>query len=170
VLKRAGVLPLAIASITTVAVGAILIVDPAPRVLWNRSTSVPAGLYGLHPVPNPGRGAMVAAVPPLSVAELGARRHYLPRGVLLVKRVAAVPGDIACAKDARVTVNGRLAAVRRRSDNLGRPLPWWSGCVELRSDSYLLLGTSPDSFDGRYFGITPRAGILGEARLFWPAD
>jgi type IV secretory pathway protease TraF len=113
---------------------------------------------------------MVVAMPPPGAAELAARRTYLPRAVPLVKRIAAVPGDTVCARGAEVTVNGHLAAIRRRSDGVGRPLPWWSGCKKLGRDAYLLLGTSPDSFDGRHFGLTAKGDILGEARLLWPAD
>lgn len=167
--KRIGVLPLASAAIITLGVAATLMAEPHALILWNRSASVPAGLYVIRPVPNPARGAMVAAMPPPGAAELAARRRYLPREVPLVKRVAAVNGDTVCAEDERVTVNGRLAAVRQRSDGLGQPLPWWSGCVELGTDAYLLLGASPDSFDGRYFGITARDAILGEAKLLWTA-
>lgn len=167
--KRIGVLPLVSAAIITLGVAATLIAEPHALVLWNRSASVPAGLYLLRPAPNPGRGAMVAAMPPPGAAELAARRRYLPREVPLVKKVAAVTGDTVCAEGERVTVNGQLAAVRQRSDGLGQPLPWWSGCVKLGTDAYLLLGASPDSFDGRYFGITARDGILGEVKLLWPA-
>ncbi|HET6942116.1 MAG TPA: S26 family signal peptidase [Sphingomicrobium sp.] len=167
--KRAWVIALASAAIVLLGVAATIAAEPRAMILWNRSASVPAGLYLLRPAPNPGRGAMVAAMPPPAAVELAARRRYLPRNVPLVKRVAAVPGDSVCADGERVTVNARLAAVRWRSDGLGRPLPWWSGCVKLGTNAYLLLGTSPDSFDGRYFGATPRDGILGEAKLLWPA-
>jgi conjugative transfer signal peptidase TraF len=167
--KRGSVLPIASAAIVSFGLVATLMARPNVLILWNRSASVPAGLYLLRPVTKPERGAMVAAMPPAGAAELAARRQYLPREVPLVKRIAAVPGDTVCAEDARVTVNGRLVAVRRRSDGLGRPLPWWSGCETLEKDAYLLLGTSPDSFDGRNFGVTAKDEILGYASLLWAA-
>jgi type IV secretory pathway protease TraF len=46
-------------------------------------------------------------------------------------------------------------------------MPWWNGCVMLRSGALFLLMDSPDSFDGRYFGPTSRGDVIGEVRLLW---
>jgi type IV secretory pathway protease TraF len=49
-------------------------------------------------------------------------------------------------------------------------LPAWSGCVTLDRDHVLLLGDTPDSFDGRYWGPTPIERIEGvwrPMRLPW---
>ena len=43
----------------------------------------------------------------------------------------------------------------------GRALPTWEGCVDLQSGEVLLLGDAPDSFDGRYWGVTPATQIEG---------
>ncbi len=86
----------------------------------------------------------------------------------LVKRIAAGPGDVICAKRTIVSIDGRPVVVRRSYDLLGRPMPWWSGCRWLRVGQYLLLmaGVST-SFDGRYFGVTTSVDIIGRARLLW---
>jgi type IV secretory pathway protease TraF len=139
-----------------------------PRLIWNASPSSPVGLYSVTQAV-PGTGEMAVAWPPGPVRRLAAGRSYLPRGVPLVKHVAAVAGDRVCAKGARIFINGREAAVRRVADPGGRPMPWWSGCTPLgRGDLFLLSPVGPLAFDGRYFGVTRRLDIVGKARLLWP--
>lgn len=140
----------------------------APRLLWNASASAPVGLYAVSSGSPLRLGDMVVAWAPTAAREMAARRHYLPRTVPLLKRVAAVPGDTICANDLTVTINGRPSAIRRASDGSGRALPAWRGCMRLADGQYLLLMTkSPDSFDGRYFGATKTAEIVGKATPLW---
>lgn len=101
-------------------------------------------------------------------ATSAARRHYLPLGVPLVKKVAAVAGQRVCWTGWRVTIDGRLAALRRRDDRAGRPLPWCQGCTTLLGHNVLLLATrSLDSFDGRYFGPTDAHDQIGKGIALW---
>ena len=92
-----------------------------------------------------------------------AQRHYLPVGVSLLKHVAARPGALICRRDATVTIDGRRVATAKSADSHGRPLPVWRGCHVLRDGELFLLNAAPDSFDGRYFGAVPAAGLLGRA-------
>ena len=89
-------------------------------------------------------------------ARLGAERHYLPAGVPLVKRVAAVARRPRLRGQARpCSSTAALAALRRARDRAGRPMPWWSGCEVLRAgDLFLLSSSCANAFDGRYFGVT----------------
>jgi conjugative transfer signal peptidase TraF len=141
----------------------------APTLLvWNASASEPIGLYRVDPRALPRRGAMVVAWPPPAARRLAARRNYLPANVPLVKRVAASAGDRVCAKGGSIRVGARRLAVRKSSDGAGRTMPRWTGCHRLSQSEYLLLADSPDSFDGRYFGITRRKELVGGAVLLWP--
>jgi conjugative transfer signal peptidase TraF len=140
---------------------------PRPALVWNASASAPIGLYRLEAPGELARGDMVVAWAPLGVRRLAAERHYLPANVPLVKRVAAGPGDRVCAAGEAVFVNGALAARRRETDEAGRPLPAWSGCFELGEGHLLLLMPAPDSFDGRYFGLSSTRDVVGRARLIW---
>ena len=145
-----------------------LLIDPRPRLVWNASASAPVGLYAVGEAAPLARGDMVIARVPVEFRMFAARRHYLPANVPLVKRVAAAAGDEVCAAGARVTVNGQLVAWRHDRDGAGRPMPWWSGCAELRPGEYfLLMADSPASFDGRYFGVCEAGDIVGKARLIW---
>jgi conjugative transfer signal peptidase TraF len=143
-------------------------VPPAPRLVWNASASAPVGLYAVSPGALPRAGDMVIAWVPGPARRLAAQRHYIPINVPLVKRVAAVPGDDVCAIGEAIFVRGRLAALRRIADGMGRAMPWWNGCRRLGDgDYFLLMADSPDSFDGRYFGISTSRDIVGRATLLW---
>ena len=112
------------------------------------------------------RGAL-AELPP-DARRLAVARGYLPDGVPLVKRIAALGGDRVCAVDDAVFVNGRAVAGRLARDGLGRPLPRWTGCRVLADDElFLLMEGVSGSFDGRYFGPVRRAAIIGRLAPLW---
>lgn len=140
---------------------------PAPRLVWNASTSAPIGLYAVAPGSLAEPGDMVIARVPEPFRRLAAMRHYLPMNLPLVKRVAAAAGDEVCALGQEIFVNGRWIAERRVVDGAGRIMPKWSGCVRLRGRQLFLTMDAPASFDGRYFGITDGADVVGKARLLW---
>jgi len=140
---------------------------PAPLVIWNASRSSPTGLYLISKSARLHVGDFAAARLPSAVRGVAAGRRYLPRRVLLIKRVAAVTGDIVCARGSAVRIAGRLSVTRRVRDPSGRPLPWWSGCTRLADGELLLLSSSPTAFDGRYFGPTKRKEVVGSAVPLW---
>ena len=142
---------------------------PHPALVWNASVSAPIGLYAVSAPHDLARGDMVIARLPGRFGRLAAARHYLPQGVLLVKRVAAMPGDRFCALGPILTLPEGRSVVRLPRDHSGRTMPSWTGCGRLRPAHYLLIMTgAPSSFDGRYFGPTPSRDIVGKARLLWP--
>lgn len=140
---------------------------PPVLLVWNASASAPVGPYFVRPGANVRRGDMVVAWLPAAARSLASARRYLPANVPLVKRVAAMEGDRVCASGAAIRINGRRAATRLKHDQARRPMPWWSGCKLLSSGEYLLLMDSALSFDGRYFGLSRKADLLGRARLLW---
>lgn len=149
-------------------VGITIVAPPTPRLVWNVTASAPLGLYLVSPESIPAAGDMVIARVPEPVRHMAAERRYIPINVPLVKRVAAVPGDVICASGRAVFVDGHRVADRRAVDGRGRAMPWWTGCRHLRDgDYFLLMPGAPDSFDGRYFGMTRRTDIIGKARLLW---
>lgn len=168
-LGRSARIGAAVLTVGGLALMATLLWPPRPRLVWNASASSPVGLYAIAAPGAPRPGDMVIAWPPAGARRLGAQRHYLPANVPLVKRVAAAGGDRVCARGDAVAVNGRVVALRRRRDRLGRPLPRWSGCGNLAGgDLFLLTPDVAAAFDGRYFGITRRRHVIGRARLLWP--
>lgn len=142
----------------------VAIVAPRPRLVWNASASAPMGLYALHPPGAPAVGDLVAAMPPEPLAEWMAERRYLPRGVPLLKHIAAKSGQRICRKSDSIRIDGRAVATALERDSHGRSLPVWQGCRTLgRSDIFLLNPAVPDSLDGRYFGALPASTLLGRA-------
>lgn len=139
-----------------------------PLLLWNLSASAPEGLYHVVSAQPLRVGDTVIARVPGRYRALASARRYIAAGVLLVKRIAAGPGDQICALGDTLFLNGVRLVERRRTDGAGRSMPAWQGCVRLGADDYfLLMASKPLSFDGRYFGITVRRDIVGKARLLW---
>lgn len=105
----------------------------------------------------------------------------------LVKRVIGVPGDIVELRAERLYVNGQTARYQTATavtqsagesiateelDGQRHPVTFLDGVPALRSygplrvpnGSYFMLGDSRDnSRDSRYFGVVPRAAIVGRA-------
>ena len=98
---------------------------------------------------------------------LAEARAYLAPSALLLKPVAAGPGDVVCRRGATVTINGRVAARARSAGAAGRPLPRWSGCMTLAAHQVFVLAPTPDSFDSRYFGALDHGHVLGTAHPIW---
>lgn len=146
-----------------VAFVAIAIAKPRPALMWNASASTAIGLYRIDYTKAPGLGDLVVVAPPEPIARLLAARHYLPRGVPLMKHVAALPGQTVCRNGAIVSIDDRPAARARSHDREARPLPSWQGCRTIRAGDLFLLNRAETSLDGRYFGPIRVAGPIGRA-------
>lgn len=154
-----------VAGCAILAGGAIL--APHPRIIWNATASAPRGLYFLADR-RASQGDLVLVKTPLSVRQLAAERGYVPANVPLVKRIGAEHGDKVCGTGSRISINGIPVAVRRTHDGQNRLLPRWDGCRLLgANDIFLLMTGVPSSFDGRYFGVTSRAAVLGRLVPLW---
>jgi type IV secretory pathway protease TraF len=92
------------------ALGISEFVRPMPRLVWNASASPPLGFYWVRSDQAASRGDFVLAALPEAARRLAAARGYLLAGVPVVKRVAALTGDVVCADSAIVVINDRVAA------------------------------------------------------------
>ena len=150
------------------ALAAVEIGDPAPRLMWNASASAPLGLYWIERTRRISRGDLVLVRPPPQAQEVAAEGGYLPEGVALLKRVEGLAGDTVCVRGGQVTIEGIAVANALRSDSMGRPLHAWDGCRPLATDEvFVLMRHVPGSFDSRYFGPVWRSEILGKAVPLW---
>ncbi len=93
---------------------------------------------------------------------------------VLLKRVAAVPGDEVSVRDGRITRNGVQTPVEDSVEALGRPHTISLGGPDfgpsrLGPDQYLLMGDNRgNSYDGRSFGMVSASTILGRAEsIYW---
>jgi conjugative transfer signal peptidase TraF len=169
------------AAICTVA-GAVLgvfAVAQAAGLRINTTPSMPVGLWMVTTSTlSPGRGEIVAVcLPDSDPAREAFRRGYIGAGSCpsgaepLVKPVAAIDGDVVAVSAAGIAVNGaaigNTAPLRR--DEAGRPLlPVPAGLYRVPSgELWLLSGHDPRSFDSRYFGAVPIAGVRGMASPIW---
>jgi conjugative transfer signal peptidase TraF len=141
---------------------------PAIHYIWNASESVPIGLYRLQPVGKLAVTELVAIQPPEPLATFLSERGYLPRGIPMLKRVLALPGQTVCRDRLTVTVDKIDMGEARARDSRGRPLPVWQGCrVIANSEAFFMNWQSADSLDGRYFGVLPTNAIIGRAEPLW---
>ena len=152
-----------------VAIGLAAAIEAPVRLVYNGSRSVPVGWYVVSPMAAYEQGDLVLADPPPAFARVVERRGYLPPDVPLIKRVAALEGDLVCASNGTLKVrvqSGETTIVRPLSiDQSGWVMPRWEGCRTLGPDEVLLLLSDTDrSLDGRYFGPVPLTSIRGEVR------
>jgi conjugative transfer signal peptidase TraF len=136
--------------------------------VWNATASVPTGLYAIRGKASLNVGERVAIEPPPELRRLLAERRYLPTGVPLLKRIAAVSGQLVCRFGHGVTIDGEFVGAARARDRLGRALPAWFGCQRLRAGELFVMNpAAPDSFDGRYFGVLRITQVIGRATPVW---
>ncbi|MFN9470869.1 S26 family signal peptidase [Acidovorax sp.] len=151
-------------------------VQPLPRLVYNPSDSVAVGWYRVEPLHQHtdslprllSGGSIVLTTLPPDAAALAAQRGYLPARVPLLKRVGAVSPQTVCVFDALVWIDGVPVAAVLPADRLGRPLPSWRQCRQLRpGELFLLSVTNPASFDSRYFGPVSTSAVIGVAHPVW---
>lgn len=143
----------------------------SPRFIWNASASVPTGLYTIHPAGALHVTELVVVRPPAALASFLDQRRYLPKGVPMLKRILALPGQTVCRADRTITVDGVAMGEALDRDRLGRPLPTWAGCrVVARDEVFVMNWQSSDSLDGRYFGPLPASTITGRADPLWTRE
>lgn len=154
--------------VAALSIGLSALLHPTPRLIWNASASVPIGLYAVHPVGLPHVGELLVVTPLEPLASFLDERRYLPKGVPLLKRVLALPGQTICRSDRVITVDGAAVGEALDRDHLGRPLPVWQGCRAVAAGEIFLMNRqSLDSLDGRYFGPLPATSIVGRADPLW---
>ena len=155
---------------TLAASGAVAVSGPSahPSLIWNASPSAPVGLYRVEPKPRPELKDLVVVRPPDDLVWFLAEGGYLPRGVPLLKHVAALGGQRVCRTGRALSIDGEHVGDALERDHRGRPLPTWQGCVVLSDAQVFLFNADrPDSLDGRYFGPLERRTIIGRASAVW---
>lgn len=138
----------------------------------NVTPSYPLGLWRIVPLHRDvDVGDLIFVCPPQSADfELARKRGYLRSGLCpgwfspLIKTVAAASGqrvEVAMA----VTIDGIPLAYSdvHRTDAEGRLLPVFAGGV-VPSGQVFLHSDFAGSYDSRYFGPIPAAGVLGLAQ------
>jgi conjugative transfer signal peptidase TraF len=143
-------------------------------LVYNPSDSAPRGWYRIGRINRVGKlhvGDLVLACLPADAAALAAQRGYLPAGIPLLKRIAAMAPQQVCSDGTTVSINGITVAVVRSTDGQGLALPRWQQCRPLLDgELFLLSNTHPASFDSRYFGPIAASDVIGRAHPIWTWD
>jgi conjugative transfer signal peptidase TraF len=121
-------------------------------LIWNATASLPLGLYWRVRQPTTRHGDLVAFAVPQAVRGLVGERGYLPQGSLLVKPIAAAPGDRVCTRGGNLVVNGEAFGKVLTADREGRALPTDDTCGVLPAGQVYVASRTPGSFDSRTFG------------------
>jgi conjugative transfer signal peptidase TraF len=137
------------------------------HLIWNRTASLPLGLYGRSPAVHVGEGVLVALRVPPAVRPLVHDRRYLPDGSLLIKPVAAVAGDYVCARRGILFINGEPFGSILPRDSEDRDLPVYRGCGPLPTGQVFLASHHPQSFDSRTFGPVDVRALQGTVIPLW---
>lgn len=88
-------------------------------------------------------------------------------GLLVIKQIAGIPGDVLLVQDDVFYVNGRRIGPLDLSTKLGKPSGYFDRRVLVPDGHYLFIGTLPRSYDGRYWGFVPRQDIVASASPLW---
>lgn len=135
-----------------------------PKLFLNLSASMPQGIYGLRPLQELKRGTLVLFHVPPKTKDALRGRPWLREDSLLIKPIAALPGDSVCLLEHEALVRGEIMGNIYREDSEGLPLPRQRGCFIVDQDMVFPLSThTAHSFDGRYFGEISLKEVLGEA-------
>jgi conjugative transfer signal peptidase TraF len=146
-------------------IGVALALSPS-LFLWNRTASIPVGLYLRTFGPIQVGSTVSFPAPPM------AREYAIVRGgqgyaAQFIKPIAAGPGDEICVFETMtgkwLIVDNKVVLSIHPTDNLGNPLPnfMMDDCRKLSHDEWLPIGMHRDSFDGRYFGPVKSEDIEG---------
>lgn len=128
------------------------------------STSMPMGWYYYQPIQHLQRGQWVSLTAPDFAERYLQQRHLVPHSGILIKAIAAVPGDFACQQANQLMINHRAIAALLQQDRFQQAIAQRSFCRFLAKDEYIVLGISdPRSYDSRYFGPVNRRQILAQA-------
>jgi len=129
----------------------------ASHLVWNRTPSLPRGLYWVARETSWHRGDLV--VFPV--------RGYLPDGYVLLKPVVAVAGEGVCTRGDVAFVNDAPIGSLLPTDSDGRPLPHDDLCGAVPPRHLYVASHHPRSFDSRAFGPVDAATIRGKATPLW---
>jgi signal peptidase I len=85
-----------------------------------------------------------------------------------IKRIIGLPGDKVEIREGQVYVNDRALQERY----IEAPPRYQYGPIVIPSDSYFVLGDNRNnSYDSHFFGVVPRANIIGKAsKIYFPLE
>lgn len=138
----------------------------------NLTNSMKEGIYKVDDSAPIMRGSTVEVCLPLNIAKRAFDRGYIGKGrcdsgyTPLVKKVIAIPQDTVSIYSNGMVVNNKFySAPQSKVDSKGRVLRAKT-IHDKAINGYLVYGSNnlKKSWDSRYFGVLPRANIMGVVR------
>lgn len=137
-------------------------------LVYNPTDSVARGWYWIGPPEALHAGKAVLIRLPAGVAAFAAQRGYLPAGVPLLKRIAAVAPQVVCLRRGVVHIDGVAVGAVLTHDGAHRRMQSWAQCrVLAEGELFLLSNVHAASFDSRYFGPVHASAVIGSAQPLW---
>jgi conjugative transfer signal peptidase TraF len=163
--------PLIIAAVLSIFFSTICALFASKKIVRNTTDSLPHGIYYITSRANLNYGDIVCFAVPTHVERIVYGRGWLNEGNIMMKKVAAMPGDRICSDGSKFTITSAdktKAGAIRPADRQGRPLPAFKYCGVIEKN-LLFVGsaTDPQSFDSRYFGLVQIQEVIGVAKPLW---
>jgi len=132
-------------------------------LIINYTDSLPRGIYQLRPLSRADHDMIVVFPVPESVRDIVYGRGWLMKGALLMKPIAALPGESVSVTDEGLYIDKRLFGPVFVSDRQGMPLPQIRFSSLIRENQVFVASPSKRSFDSRYFGPVHVKNIVAQA-------
>jgi conjugative transfer signal peptidase TraF len=142
------------------------------RYRLNDTYSVPPGIWKIDSKAGGVRKGDYAAIPPEAqpAYQFAVGRGYLNKGKFLLKKIAAVSGDVVDYDDETksVTVNGEWLphTAVSSADSAGRPLRGTKFPVRLKTGEAWVSSENIRGFDSRYFGPVSADLVIKAVPIF----
>jgi conjugative transfer signal peptidase TraF len=136
----------------------------------NITPSEPAGIYELVPGGVARGGLVLLKQPHASAASI--LRRYAPANLPLIKRVAALPGDVVRVSPHGVYINGARwpESAPLAHDAEGKTLrPYPFGAYRVAAGELWVMSNHPRGLDSRYFGPVAEASVVSRLKplIIW---
>ena len=106
--------------LTTLAIGLSAFLHPSLKLLWHASASIPIGLYAVWPAGGLHVSELVVIRPPAPLSS-SAIAAICRKGVPLLKRILALPGQTVCRVWRTIRVDAIARAMRFRPISTADP-------------------------------------------------
>ncbi len=161
-------LPLMLGVMTVFFMAIFVKIVRSPLVIYNSTDSIPIGFYWVSQVDSLAKGDIAVFRPTEEAKNIILARGWLPENGYLLKPIVALKGDLVCAENSEIYVNGEAFGKVNLTDSKGRSLPRYSDCENLKSEqAFVAIKDKENSFDSRYFGALNISQIEGVARPLW---
>lgn len=136
------------------------------NLLINPSNSIETGIYRNTLINDFSKGNYVSYKPKPEFQKYIEANYNLKKNkkeVTVLKKIAAVEGDVVEIIDYNIYINGEKLGKIVKLKGLTENLP--NTRKVLSKDEFFLMGETPDSFDSRYFGTVKKKEIISEIKL-----